>query len=253
MSGTRPWKEDKARTNGESRDDETDKVEKLEKRVNELEMENQAQSQIINRLLTALKDPDERTPSEELDEDDPVIDVAKKFEDAADERSEIKEHVGLKQARENGIPEDLPRLMRLAELPEKDRTAQLSENQQRAVAVWSTWDIYADKKGSHETLDYSEIRKVLQSRRGGDRVRYETIKRVADMMVRLGEGMLEVDDSPEDKTRIKRKKSVDEWRRDHYERKKQERERRKAEAKIEAKEEAEAFEERQDLAEVNDG
>jgi hypothetical protein len=156
-----------------------------------------------------------------------------------EENERLLERVGLSESRENAIPEDVPQLMRYADLPVRDREARLSANQQRAVDVWTVWDVYADCGGEIETLRISEIRKFLRSRNGGDGITYQTAKRTAEFMVRLSEGLLEMDHSPDGDKRLARVMSVDEWRVEHYREKKEERERRKAERTVEAREEVE--------------
>jgi hypothetical protein len=161
------------------------------------------------------------------------------IEDLQEENKRLRERVGLSESRENGIPEDVPRIMQLEDMPVRDREARLSANKIRAVDVWSVWDVYADCGGEAETLKYSEIRRFLRSRNGGQDMTYQTAKRTAEWMVKLSEGMLRKDHTEDGEKRLTRVLSVDEWRVQHYEEKEEERKKREAEWTVEAKEEAE--------------
>jgi hypothetical protein len=163
--------------------------------------------------------------------------LREEIEELREENQRLRERVGLSESRENGIPEDVPRIMQLEDMPVRDREARLSANQQRAVDVWSVWDVYADKGGARETLKYSELRRFLRSRNEGS-VTYQTAKRTAEFMVRLSEGMLQKDRTEDGEKRLTRVMSVDEWRVEHYSEKERERQKRKAERTVEAKEDA---------------
>lgn len=174
--------------------------------------------------------------------------VEDEVEELQDEIVRLKRRVGLAEAERDGVPEDLPALLRYESLPERDREERLSANKQRAVDVWALWDVYASKGERDgekvEHIHVKEIRRILRTREGGEHVNSATIDRVLDFLERMSEGMLEVRESPTERQGrvVELVQSVDEWRASKYEREERERERRKQELKEDAREDVERLE-----------